>query len=262
MKTVSLIFIILICILLGVARFYDLSYLTGEDGFVTVMNSGVRYLALLIPIILVMLHSIIFLRKRNRTVSGKGFYIIMLLVGVVHVFASVFFCLYSLNFGYIVSELILVATMFICGLWFSLSGFVSLTSNKMASGPMLFALLGISYYYILMLHNFITTVSSTDRISSILEVLIPMSAVIFLTNLLKQLYSLSKSVSSVSISGIICFLLATSISSAEIVYGIINNTISPVLFMQNIASCSIGVLALYATIYFSKDPKIKVVTIY
>ncbi len=262
MKTVSLVFILLICLFLGMARYYDLSYFTGADGLVTVMNASIRYLTFLVPIILIFVHSTIFLRKRGRTISGKGFYIIMLLVGIIHIFASVFLYLYVISLGSTLTEIIIAVAMFLSGIWFTLSGFVSLTSNQLAVGPMFFALFGTAYYYILMLYRFVTIISSTDRVSSIIEVLVPMTVVIFLTSLVKHLYGLSRSAFAISISGLICFLFASSISSAEVIYGIINNTMLPVPFLQNISSFSIGLLALYTTIYYNKDKKIRVMTIY
>ncbi len=262
MKKISLIFIVAICLALGVGRYLDLTYLTDLNGFVTTMNATIRYFAITVPILLVVLYAVVFLKKTPAQFSNKGFYIILIIVGFIHVFSSAIILINGIRSELSTITIVLSSSMFLTGIWFSFCGYASIALKKISPGNMAFPLLASAYYYILMLYQFVTTISSIERISSVVVVLIPMSVVLFLTNLIKQIYLLSYSTRGLTVSGVLCFLFACCISSAEIIHGIVNGTMLPVPLVQAISSFSIGILALYSVIVFNKEKQMDRTVLY
>ncbi len=252
MKYITLIIIVLICIAAGVLRFFDLIYYTDEQGFSTYLDSTVRYIVILAIILLIVVQAVFFNSKIRTLSSRYTIYIVMLITGLVHIAIAVLISAILFSSHISTIQIILTSMMLFTGLWFTISSVVSIKIDKIFTCGIIISLLASVYYYGIMINNFISTASSTDRVSTVLGVLIPMSVVVFITSYIKHLYFSNGSCVMVQISGMICFLFSGCLGTAEVINGIINGTVFTVPMLEYIAYMSIGLLAVCVTFSFNK----------
>ncbi len=261
MKKIYLLLLALVCLVFGFLRIYDLLNFTDLEGFVEVSTASARYLLLLIPIVLIFLYA-----KYYGTTIVVGFNVSpialsMILVGMVHIFCGIFSLLFTIGLNASTITFVLIASMLFTGLWLLICGIASLSAKEVLGGSAFFAFIANIFYYILMLDRYLSLVASSQRISHIVAILVPMSVVLFFSAFAKQIFFVSRTNKLLIFSGILCFLVAGCLGFAEVYYAIENGTVNAIPLMQYICSVSMGVFGLICSLAMNKS-QIRKVAIY
>ncbi len=259
MKKVFYIVIVLLSVLFGFLRFFDLETFTDEEGFVTVLSSSSRYLIMLIMLLFALFYALKFGQKGSRPYSSNSVALAMCIVGIVHIICGIFSLLLTVGASAETVSLILSISMISTGLWFGIFGFVSFMRGRLEGGLLFFAIIASVLYYVLMLNNYLSLVSSSHRISHVVAILVPMSVVVFFNIFIKQFFFVSKNNKFLVFSGLAVFFIAGCIGSAELIHTIINGTAAAMPIMQSVCSVSMGIFGVVCS--YALNPK-KAVVIY
>ncbi len=255
MKKVFYIIIVIICILFGFLRYYDLANFTDDEGFVTVLSSSTRYLILIIPLLLALIFAVIYSQKDLPANNSSIVAFAMCIVGIIHIVCGVFSVIFIIGGHFSTIDIILSVSMLMTGLWFAIYGFLSYIKVRLGGGMLFFALIANVFYYVLMLNNYLLLVSSSHRISHTIAILVPMAIVIFFNAITKHLFFVAKGTKFLVFSGLCVFLIAGSIGSAELVHTIIDGTAAAMPSMQALCSVSMGVLGLVCSCALNPSKK-------
>ncbi len=244
MKKLYTALILFLSVSLGVLRYFDLSLYTDSQGFPTMYDATVRYIAILVVILLMCLYGVVCVEKNIVANGNRVMYGSSVFAGIVHLLCGVLSLFSTMTSSAATLDYILAGLMTACGLWLTITGMMAMQKNEPVGGYVVLPIICACYYFVLLITRFIADPAANSRISLTLSVLFPLAALIFFAAYIKQLYFRMRVYRKMLSTGLICFFICGCILPAEILHMINSTAFDLTVLLQNISMVSLGIFGL------------------